>query len=194
MMQNIDFYNGKNIRENPHQINRNDPEYFSRMSKFHYKEEARKKKHASRVIFVIAALCIISFTTGIVIGIKFAGGSNRKIVDEKTFKAVSGIRSKVTNIFNRNKNVEKFKSASFPKEEYPFVIKIGNGFSSNKSQKIADFLSNKGHTVILSRDRDQFQIFTGPYKNQKEAEIILKKFSVYSKNLLASNIKILKRK
>ena len=192
-MQNIDFYDGRNIRDIPVQIDRHDPEYFSRMSKIKHKEEIKNKNKASRILFLIVALSIISFTIGLIIGIKFAGGSERKIIDEDTFKAVTGIGTKVTNLINDNKSVEKFKTTTFPKEDYPYVIKIGKSFDKQQSQEAANFLSTEGHTVIISKNNKKFNLFTGPYKIEQEAQDSLKKINDYTKYSLSANTKIIKR-
>jgi preprotein translocase subunit SecF len=192
-MQNMDFYNGNNFHEPEKSFGRQDPEYFARMTKFHAKEDNRMRKKASRIIFIIAALCIISFTTGLAIGIKFAGGKERQIVDEKTFNAVKGIGTKVSGMFNR-KNSEKFTTEQFPRDKYPYVIKVGASYDYSDSQKIANFLSVNGHTVIISKNNNRYSLFTGPYRNQDKAENILKKFNSYNQFSLASAAKILKRK
>ncbi len=192
-MQNIDFYDGKIMRDMPPLSERNDPEYFSRMSKIKHKEEIKSKKKASRIIFLITAFSIISFTTGIVVGIKYAGGSERKIIDEQTFKAVSDLGTKVNSMIKDNKSVEKFKRTAYPKEEFPFVIKIGRGFDDQQAQDIAGFLSGEGHTVIISKGNKKNLLYTGPYKNDKEAQDSLKKINDYTKYSLSSGTKILKR-
>lgn len=191
-MQNMDFYSGKSFHVPEQSFGRQDPEYFARMSKFHAKEENRMRKKASRIIFIIAALCIISFTTGLAIGIKFAGGKERHIVDERTFNAVKDIGTKVSDIFNK-KNNEKFTTEQFPRNTYPYVIKVGGSYDYSDSQKIANFLSVNGHTVIISKNNNRYNLFTGPYRDQEKAESILKKFSKYKKFSLASSAMILKR-
>ena len=119
-MQNMDFYNGKSYRNGKSISGGNGTENWT--AKKNSKEEMRSRKKASRIIFLIAAMCIISFTTGLAIGIKFAGGAERKIVDEKTFKAVLGLGSRMSSMFDK-KSTEKFKQEKFPRDEFPFVIK-----------------------------------------------------------------------
>ncbi len=191
-MQNMDFYNGKNFHEPEQSFGRQDPEYFARISKFQAKEENRMRKKASRIIFIIAALCIMSFTTGLAIGIKFAGGKERQIVDEKTFNAVKDLGTKVSGMFDR-KNSEKFTTEKFPRDKYPYVIKVGSSYDYSDSQKIANFLSVNGHTVIISKKNNRYSLFTGPYRDQERAENVLKKFSMYKQFSLASAAKIHKR-
>jgi hypothetical protein len=210
-MQNIDFYEGKNLRNNPSQFERIDPEFYPRMTEYNSRsndfgprEEEKHRKKANRMMFVIISLCIISFTAGLVIGIKFAGGSERKIVDDKTIQAVSGLSNKVTGLMN-NKDVNSAKTADdshnikqkenvFPKEDYPFIIKVGSDYDKAESQKIAGFLSSKGHTVILSKtSKDTFKIYIGPFKNQLDAKSSLNKFSGYNEFSIASNSRIVKR-
>ena len=83
-MQNIDFYERKNIRVMPPQFTDTyDPEYLPRVAQSTPREMERVRRRASRTFFLISALCIISFTAGIVIGIKFTGGTQREIVDPR---------------------------------------------------------------------------------------------------------------
>ena len=207
-MQNIDFYEGKNLRNNPAQFERIDPEFYPRMAEYNSRandfaprENEKHRKKANRMMFVIIALCIISFTAGLVIGIKFAGGSDRKIVDDKTIQAVSGLSNKVTGLINKDSNGTKTADESikqkenvFPKEDYPFIIKVGSEYDKAESQKIAGFLSSKGHTVILSKTaKDSFKIYIGPFKNQLDAKSSLNKFSGYNEYSIASNSRIVKR-
>lgn len=192
-MQNIDFYDGRNLKDIPPQPERHDAEYFSRMAKFKHKDELRNKSRASRTLFLIAALSIVSFTCGIVIGIKFAGGAERRIIDEDTFRAVTDLGTRVTGIMQDNKSVEKFKKTAFPREEFPFVIRIGKTFDKQQSQEIAGFLSSEGHTVIISKNSKKFTLFTGPYRTEEEAQDSIRKINDYTKYSLAKDTKILKR-
>jgi hypothetical protein len=209
-MQNIDFYEGKNLRNNSAQFERIDPEFYPRMTEYNSRvndfaprEDEKHRKKANRMMFFIIALCIISFTAGLVIGIKFAGGSERKIVDDKTIQAVSGLSNKVSGMINKETAIQKTgdeaqnirqKENVFPKEDYPFIIKVGTEYDKAESQKIAGFLSSKGHTVILSKTaKDTFKIYIGPFKNQLDAKSSLDKFSGYSEYSIASNSRIVKR-
>ncbi|MDA3901370.1 MAG: SPOR domain-containing protein [Spirochaetes bacterium] len=210
-MQNIDFYSG-NVHQHsmPDFVSR-DPEYFSRMTRNHQKEGIRKKNRATRFLVMVLALCIISFTSGLVVGMKFNAGADKEIVDPVTRQAMSDIGNKVNDIVGEN-NVGGDLSAdstavqtdeksgasqpgitSFPKQEYPFVIRIGNKFSAKQSQEIADYLSNKGHTVILARQEGFFRIYAGPYKTRNQAESNLNKINYYRDNKLFHSALILKR-
>jgi len=212
-MQNIDFYSGNAQQPNIPDFISRDPEYFSRMARSYEKEGIRKKNRATRFLVLVLSLCIISFTSGLVVGIKFSGGSEKEIVDPVTRQAMSDIGDKVTDIVGNNesegstedlpaaeaeslagKNSDtKSAITSFPKEEYPFVIRIGNKFSANQSQEIADYLSGKGHTVILARQEGFFRIYAGPYKNRREAELSLNRINYYRDNKLFHSALILKR-
>lgn len=192
-MQNIDFYDGKTQKNIPPQFERQDPEYFSRALNFNQNDDEKNKKKASRTIFFIIALCIISFTTGIVIGIKFAGGAEHEIIDEQTYNAVSGIGKKVTNIMNDQSNI-KSKNTLFPIKEYPFVIKIGNQYDKLRSQEIANILSKEGYTVILSKQNDKYKIYTGPYKSYKTAKDTLQELiNLNNSDIINNQIKVVKR-
>ncbi|MCP4135611.1 MAG: hypothetical protein GY754_31875 [bacterium] len=192
-MQNIDFYEGKNQNNFQPQFDRQDPEYFSRISGTQTKDSEKNRKRASRIIFLIGALCIITFTTGLAIGIKFAGGSDREIVDKQTYNAVKGIKNKVSNLIKPGENETGSNKKIFPKHEYPFVIKVGNQYTKDQSRDIARFLSDKGHTVILSQKNNKYKIYTGPYKKPKEAKDSIAAIAGYRKYSIGNKVKIIKR-
>jgi hypothetical protein len=192
-MQNIDFYERKNIRVVHPQPYALDPEYYPRMAHNSHREIERIRKKATRAFFLISSLCILSFTIGIIIGIKFSGGAQREIVDTKTFNAMTEIGNKFSNLINEKTVKSPEKENPFPKKSYPFVIKIRSQYDNASSQKIAAFLSRKGHTVILTKFNDKFRIYIGPYKNAGDAEAALKKISTYKKYSLAENTRIIKR-
>ncbi|PKL36166.1 MAG: hypothetical protein CVV44_18280 [Spirochaetae bacterium HGW-Spirochaetae-1] len=192
-MQNIDFYTGQNSRQFSHQFDSSDPEYFTRISGSQNHDQEHIKKKTSRMIFLISALCIISFTTGLAIGIKFAGGEERKIVDDTTFRAVTDLRSKVSGMMTpQNANAET--KNNFPVQDFPFVISIGRStYSPDQSQEIAAYLSSQGHRVILSKKQKGYRIYTGPYQNKPEAESGLKKLDTCTKFSIGTNCRIIKR-
>jgi hypothetical protein len=197
-MQNIDFYNGKSLKNIPPQFNVQDPEYFTRAANIHHREQERTRKKASRMLSLIIALCIISFTTGLIIGIKFAAGSKKEIMDERTRRAVSSFGNNVKNLIKENPlkdTVNKLTTRSklFPKKDFPYVIRIGKEFNKSNSQKIASFLSNKGHTVIISKNNNHFNIYTGPYRTSDEAQSSIKRISDYSKPDWFPEARIVKR-
>jgi hypothetical protein len=192
-MQNIDFYERKNLRAAQPYVDDFDPEYFSRLADNMPREADRKRKKASRTFFLITSLCIISFTAGIVIGIKFAGGSQREIVDKKTFNAVTDIGKKFSNIMTEKSAVSTPRENQFPKKNYPYVLKIRSDYDYATSRKIADYLSRKGHTVILTKYDSSYRIYIGPYTNTADAATALKKISGYQKYSLAENLHIIKR-
>ncbi len=195
-MQNIDFYSGPGARDLPPQFESKDPEYFSRMSGVHTKDQEKAKKRASRVIFLISALCIVCFTTGLAIGIKFAGGSKTPIVDDATYNAMNNISKKVSDLVKPSRVEAATRTSSFPAAEYPYAIKIGASYSENEARKIASYLSKKGHTVILSKaaTKGNLKIYTGPYKTINYARSGLKKLDSYNKFSLSANARIVKRK
>jgi len=192
-MQNIDFYERRNNRVTKPYNNDFDPEYFPRLAQNKPREIDRIRKKASRAFFLISSLCIVSFTVGIIIGIKFAGGAQREIVDKKTFTAVTDIGKKISNIILENPADTASRENPFPKKNYPYVIKLRSDYDSSTSRKIADFLSHKGHTVILTRYDNSYRIYIGPYKNSGDAESAVKKISGYQKYSLAEILQIIKR-
>ena len=182
-MQNLDFYSGKVVRDFPPQFSREDPEYFARLARNNSKEEHKSMRKASRILSLIIALCIVSFTTGLVVGIKFASGSNKQIVDQQTREAVTGLSQRVSNLIKENPGSTSSSAETekklFSKDEFPYIIKIGNQFSRSESQQIAGIISGQGHTVILSKDDGAYKIFVGPYRNQDNALESLKKIRTY---------------
>ncbi len=193
-MQNIDFYERKNVRITPPQFTDTyDPEFLPRMAQNTPREMERVRKKASRIFFLITSLCIMSFTAGIVIGIKFVGGSQRELVDKKTFNAVADI-GRGFSLMAREKQAESLPQEKlFPKNAYPYVIKVTSEQDHDMAQKIAGFLSRRGHTVILSKNNTRYRIYIGPYRNNEDAAEALKKIAAYQKYSLAENTRIIKR-
>ncbi len=201
-MQNIDLYEGRHHSGRIPFPDRQDPEFYTRLASDISHDNDRLQKKASRLLFFITALCIISFTAGLIIGIKFAGGEKRELVDNNTRKAVSDIRNRVSGmVANHNQAIpikekdekKDEKKVSYPKEQYPFVISLGEKMDDMTSRKLARYLSSRGHTVILSKQSGGYQIFVGPYKNEKSAKLSLKKIDGYSE--IAHNLEpqIIKR-
>ncbi len=193
-MQNLDFYSGKNVREFAPHFNSEDPEYFAKISNIHSKDEHRRYKKASRILSLLFALCILSFTAGLIIGLKFASGSNKELVDPHTKEAVSDIGQKVTSLINNKKDdaadVIKDKNLLFSKDDFPYVIRFGDKYNKSQSQEIAGIISHHGHTVILANDSGKYKIFIGPYRSHEEALNSLGLIKSYS---LKGKVTILKR-
>ena len=193
-MQNIDFYERKNIRVMPPQFTDTyDPEYLPRVAQHTPREMERVRKKASRAFFLVSALCILCFTAGIVIGIKFSGGTQREIVDKKTFNAVASIGKNLPFLGGENRVSSELKKNMFPKSTYPYVIRMTKDFEHAESQEIASYLSQRGHTVILANNEGKIRIFIGPYQTSGAAREALQKISTYNKYSLAENTRIIKR-
>lgn len=189
----MDFYDGRHLRDIPSQFDKFDAEYFSRTSGTIERENERSRKKATRIITFIAALIIVSFTTGLIIGIKFAGGADRKIVDDQTLNAMNNIGEKMSEVVKDVTNNAKPANQIYPKVEYPFVIQLGKEYSENELKPVAQFLSSKGHTVIVSKNNQNFKIFTGPYKTETEARKSLSEISLYKQYAISTNAQIIKR-
>ena len=157
------------------------------------REYERNHNRAVRLLTLIAALIIVSFTTGLAVGIKFAGGSERKIVDEKTSNALNNISTKMSDFVKDLSGTGKQANKIYPKEEYPFVIQLGREYSEADTKNVAQFLSSKGHTVIVSQNKDNFRVFTGPYRTEGEARKILSEISLYKQYAISANAQIIKR-
>lgn len=195
-MQNIDFYNGTNMKNVPPQFSVQDPEYFTRIAKIHYKEQEKARRKASRMLSFIIALCIICFTTGLMIGIKFSG-SDKEIMDKKTMQAMSTIGENVKDMIREHTISGKKTTVStkklFPKKDFPYVIRVGKELTKLKSQEIANFLSNNGHTVIISKGKKDFNVYTGPYRTADEAQSSIQTIQKYSKTEWFSHARIMQR-
>jgi len=62
-----------------------------------------------------------------------------------------------------------------------------------QSQDIAQFLSQRGHTVILSQKAGKYKLYVGPYRVQDEAESALKRISEYDKTGWFAKSQVVKR-
>ena len=192
-MQNIDFYDKRSTRAVPPQFTDFDPEYYPRVTQTTPREIERVRRRASRIFFTITALCIISFTAGIVVGVKFSGGGRQEIVDAKTFNAVADVGKKLPFVSGHMKKEESSRENSFPRETYPYVLSVAGDYDDATSQQMAEFISRQGHTVILSKHNDRFRIFIGPYRRHADAVDSQKKISTLTKYSLAENTRIIKR-
>lgn len=214
-MQNFDYYSGNaHTHDQPDFVVR-DPEYFSRIARHHQTEGVRRKDKATRFLSLVLGLCIVSFTSGLIVGIKFGGGKDKEIVDPTTRKAMNDIGSRMSHMAKAKdengsgeaatadsetdlsdstaQKAPESATKSFPKEIYPYVIRIGNKFSAQNSQEIADYLSSKGHTVIISKHEDFYRIYVGPYKEKSSAESALNRINYYTDNKYFHSALVLER-
>jgi len=197
-MQNIDFYDGKSAKNINSPVAFQDSEYYSRMDAVNRKELDRNRKKASRMMSFIVGLCIISFTTGLIVGIKFTSRPQAQIVDPETRKADSNLRDRVTNMVNAapleaRANQPQSDQKVFPRSQYPFVLRMDGKYSEKKSREIAQYLSIKGHTVILSKTNNSYHVYIGPYENREMAESSLKQVREYPKGNLFNGLQIVRR-
>ncbi|HEY1406027.1 MAG TPA: hypothetical protein VF857_05400, partial [Spirochaetota bacterium] len=97
-MQDFDLYTGKPNQAYPPRFDTVDPDYFTRMNDLMHRDDVQTHKKGSRIIAFVAGLCIVAFTAGLVIGIKFAGGSEKELVDPHTRQAVTEFGQRVAAI------------------------------------------------------------------------------------------------
>jgi hypothetical protein len=195
-MQNIDLYEGRYPRDYPPQFDKYDKfdaEYFSRNAGFTERESEKSHKRASKIITLIGALIIISFTTGLVVGIKFGSGGERKIVDEHTLNAVNSIGERVFDTVRDIRSNSKPTNKVYPPKEYPFAIQLSKEYNETDLKPVAQFLSSKGHMVIVVKNNQNFKIFTGPYKTEADAKKSLSEISLYKQHDISTNAQIIKR-
>lgn len=193
-MQNMDFYEGRNIRCMAPQFEKYDTEFFSKNSKVQEIEQERTRKKAVRLLTFITGLIIISFTIGLVMGLKFAGGAEKKIVDENTYNAVSNISTKLTDMVkDASSSIPKPADKVYPKNEFPFVIMVGKDYDETGFKPVARYLSSKGHTVIVSQNEKNYRLYTGPYKTEADARKKLAEISLYKDDPFPANAQIIRR-
>ena len=194
----MDLYSGhnSNIHKMP-SFTAYESDFFNRVKEKPPVEHGRFSKKASRIIFVIAAICIVSFTTGLVLGLKFAGGKNTPIVDEATSELISKGVSSVSNIMNKDSGQTK----SYPVSEFPFLLRIGNSYTKDKATEVANYVHTKGYVakgsvVFLPKDKGNgslYNIYVGPYKSESEARQSKQKFDADGKFTASNHINIIKR-
>jgi hypothetical protein len=194
-MQNMDFYSGKDSRVYNQSMGIQDADNVARLDAMYRKEADRNKKKASRMMSIIIGLCIISFTAGLVVGIKFASGAQTEIIDDNTRQAVTQIGSHVSNLISNGAVQEKNTAPKnvFPRDEYPFVIKLKKNYNVKDSREIAQFLSQKGHTVIVSNDKNRYKLYVGPFRDQGEAARTIQQISAYNQKEWFNKIQVVKR-
>ena len=198
-MQNIDLYEGRHLRNFPPRFDnydifdKFDMEYFSKNAGLAERESEKSQKRATKIITLIVALIIISFTTGIVVGIKFASGGERSIVDEHTLNAVNTIGGRVFDTIRDIRGNITPASKVYPKNEYPYIIQLGKEYNEADLNQAAQFLGSKGHTVIVFKSNEKFKIFTGPYKTEADAKKSLSEISLYNQYDVSTNAKIITR-
>ncbi len=233
-MQNMDFYTGQpGIQASHPQYVAKDPEYFARMAVHHNKDKEKTQNRAARTLSIVLGLCILSFTSGLIVGIRFTGNRDGEIVDEQTREAVSSLganlETKVNTMIqsadspaitdatrNEGQNNQEEAGAlaqspgdstagiveekpkepvtrTFPKEEYPWVIKVGELFSADQAKNVADYLSSRGHTVILTRAETLYRVYLGPYKSEAVAQGNISRINNYTDNTYFNSISVVKR-
>jgi hypothetical protein len=169
-------------------------EFFSKNSGIKERESEKSHKRATKIITLIGALIIISFTTGLVVGIKFASGGERKIVDEHTLNAMNSIGERVSDTVRDLKSNLKPTNQVYPINEYPFAIQLAKEYNKIDIISVAQFLSSKGHTVIaMPQNNQNYKIFTGPYKTEADAKKSLSEISLYKQYSISANAQIIKR-
>jgi hypothetical protein len=176
------------------QFEKYDTEFFSKNSKVQEIEQERTRKKAVRLLTFITGLIIISFTIGLVMGLKFAGGAEKKIVDANTYNAVSNISTRLTDMVKEaSSSIPKPADKVYPKNEFPFVIMVGKGYDENSFKPVAQYLSSKGHTVIVSKTEKNYRLYTGPYKTESDARKKLAEISLYKDDPFPANAQIIRR-
>ncbi len=105
-MQNIDFYSGKSNNTPQFLYNDHDTDYFSTISKPVDKGIEKSHNTANRHLVVILSLCIISFTAGLIIGLKYTNGASHEMIDPSTKQAMSQLGEKVNNFIDNDSSIK----------------------------------------------------------------------------------------
>ncbi|MCX8123689.1 MAG: SPOR domain-containing protein [Spirochaetes bacterium] len=184
-MQNFDFYSNN---KNPY-LDYNAQDFGDYTLPQNYTAHTRSfsQKKAHRMLTIIIALIIMSFTAGLVVGIKFAGGQSKAIIDPHTKVALHNAAQKAKTL------VQPQQKPQFSKSEYPYAIKIGNYFTKDEATALAEKLSKTGQRIIVSKNKDQYTVYAGPYTSLQDAKKSLKLITAQFKNGNFSNVIILKR-
>lgn len=176
-MQDFDFYSIDPAKYHQVENRVDNPEYFANMSDTHSRESEHNHKRATRLLAFVIGLCITCFTSGLVIGIKFAGGPDKKIIDEHTRQAFSSLGQKesaeepgLAMAATKGQNL-------FPKENFPYIVAINDAYTIAQSQKAASYLSKQGHTVIISQNDGKYRLFIGPYAEKNNADSVALKIN-----------------
>ena len=184
-MQNFDFHSNN---KNPYaDYNAQDYREYTIPQNYSTHSRTFSQKKAHRMLTIIIALIIMSFTAGIVVGIKFAGGHSKPIIDPHTKVALNNAAQKAKTL------VEPKQQSQFPKSEYPYAIKIGNAFTKDDATTLAGKLSKTGQRIIIAKSKEQYSVYAGPYASLQDAKKSLKIIMEQSKNGNFSNAIILKR-
>jgi cell division septation protein DedD len=197
-MQDMDLYTGKQNNYFVPQMETADPDYFNRVSEVKANDEVKSHKKATRLIAFVSAMCIVSFTAGLVTGIKFAGGADKPLVDPHTRQTVSSLSQRVTGAqpaeaAEVTDAAAQTSSKNYPRADYPWVIRIGNEYSREKAIELANVLSAKGHMMVLSKHEQNYRLYAGPFKTKESAELSLQKIKGYNDSRWQNNAVILKR-
>jgi len=180
-MQNFDYFSGVPDRpyNSPYETREIDLLVKNNSANFIHNGEKQKGK-AGFMAFLICTLVIVSFTGGLVVGLKY-GDKDKPIIDENTQRRISNLKPKISSnrgssTLDSNKEPANSAQKSFPARDYPFAIRIAGEFDKKTTLNIAETLSEKGYTVILSQvdSSNKYRLFVGPYKTQTEAFKILK--------------------
>lgn len=184
-MQNFDFHsNNKNSYTD---YNAQDYREYTIPQNYATHSRSFSQKKAHRMLTIIIALIIMSFTAGLIVGIKFTGGKSKPIIDPQTKVALNNAAQKAKIL------IEPKQQPQFPKSEYPYAIKIGNSFTRNDATTLAGILSKTGQRIIVAKSKDQYTVYAGPYTSLQDAKKSLKIIMEQSKNGNFSNAIILKR-
>jgi hypothetical protein len=150
------------------------------------------QNRATRLLFIITALCIISFTAGLVLGIQFNNG-DRELVDKQTISALAGFKNKMGGLTESGNNAKQETPSSYPREQFPFVILIGEKIPTDSSESLISYFSSRGHRVIKLKQQNGMSLFIGPYENEDTAKLSLKKIQSYGDIASGITPQIIKR-
>ncbi len=189
-MQNIDLYTGPS--EKPELPGKKfEPVFYSAaVAESSPREKDRSVQKANRTLFAIIVTGVICFTAGFIAGAKHSGNQTQ-MIDDTTYEALGNLKDKVSGFVAEKTEGGK---QTFPVADFPYLVRIGQELTIDKAKGTAEFLSSRGHRVILTGSDSSCKIYTGPYKTLDEAQSALKKIDSCIEFQLAGNTGIIRRK
>lgn len=190
VMQNIDLYTGPSGRQDLPE-KRYEPVFYSAaMAESAPRERDRRDQKANRTVFLVIFTAVICFSIGYFAGIKYSGNQSQ-MIDDTTYEALGNLKEKVSGLAA---GITEEKKQTFPVADFPYMVRIGQDVSMDKAKGAAEYLSSKGHRVILTGSGSSCKIYTGPYKTLDEAQSALKKIDTCSEYKIAGSTGIIRRK
>lgn len=138
------------------------------------KNENKKQKKIQRLVTFFIITIFISFTLGLVAGIKLTAKNSQEssLIDPKTeefFSNIVGKKSK--NSVKPGSNTEKSPPERKAAKSSRLFVKIFPALNADHARLLAkDLLDNKFPVHYSKLSNGQYFLYTGPYKGQKNGQ------------------------